>query len=129
LGKDTWNDGNDIAEFNATQISSAQLNGWATNSEMYGPDSSHSTTWYQQRYYPADAITLIVTGAGAAPSSEPTQPAKNGNPKSSSNNHIPVARFLGWGVAVLIIIGMAIAVIRLIMPRRGSHGGNRSAEK
>ncbi len=59
---DVWNDGNDIADFNAAQLSSAQINGWATNSVMNGPDNSHSTTWYLQRPYPADAITLVVTG-------------------------------------------------------------------
>ena len=67
LRRNIWNDGNDLAEFNATQLASAQLNGWTTNGEMYGPDSSHSTTWYQPRYYPADAITLIVTGSSAPP--------------------------------------------------------------
>jgi hypothetical protein len=70
--KNVWNDGNDIAEFNATQLSSAQLNGWAQNGELNGPDSTHSTTWYQQRYYPADAITLVVAENG---SSQPTPSA------------------------------------------------------
>lgn len=65
---DVWDDGNDIADFNAAQISSAQQNGWAMNNAMNGPDSSHSTTWYSQRPYPADAITLVVTGNGTTQS-------------------------------------------------------------
>ena len=73
MGKDIWNDGNDVAEFNSTQLSSAQLNGWAQVGELNGPDNSHSTTWLQQRYYPADAITLVVTGSSS------TQPTSTSN--------------------------------------------------
>lgn len=61
LRRDFWNDGNDIADFNEAQLLSAQLHGWVLNSELNGPDSSHQTYWYQKRYYPADAINIIVT--------------------------------------------------------------------
>ena len=67
---DVWNDGNDIADFNADQLSSAQINGWAMNGTLNGPDSTHSTRWYFPRPLPADAITLVVTGSG---SHQPTQ--------------------------------------------------------
>jgi hypothetical protein len=58
LGYDVWNDGNDIAEFNAAQISSAQLNGYALDEWLYG--GPNGTTVYEPQYVPSDAITLIV---------------------------------------------------------------------
>lgn len=71
---------------------------------------------------PPDGREKPVVQSSNVPPSQPIQ-------KTSSHRHIPLARYLGWGVAVLIIIGMAIAVIRLIMPRRGSQGGSSSSEK
>lgn len=60
-GRDVWNDGNDIAEFNAEQLALAQKNGWTTNNLMYGPNPTHPTQFYQPQYYPADALTVFVT--------------------------------------------------------------------
>jgi hypothetical protein len=61
LGYDVWNDGNDIAELNASQISTAQLNGWAFVNTLNAPDSEHASPYYiTNRPIPADAITLVV---------------------------------------------------------------------
>jgi hypothetical protein len=54
----------------------------------------------------------------------PTSPDK----KTNTSGHIPVARYLSWSVAGLVIIGMALVIFRLIMPRRGNHGGSSSTE-
>jgi len=58
LGDDVWGDGNDIAEFNATQIASAQVNGYALDEWLF-PEVG-GTTQYIAEYIPSDAITLIV---------------------------------------------------------------------
>ena len=63
---DVWNDGNDIADFNAEQLSSAQANGWATNNTLNGANTTHPDRWYLPRPYPADAITLVVAEKGVA---------------------------------------------------------------
>lgn len=55
----------------------------------------------------------------------PQSPAtKNGNHKPSSHSHISLARYIGWSVAVLAIIGMAITVFRLATPHRNKPAGN-----
>jgi serine/threonine protein kinase len=121
LGKDTWNDGNDIAEFSAAQLSSAQLNGWTTNSEMYGPDSSHSTTWYQERYYPADAITVVVTGGGSTAATEPTIPQSASNQTTEDNPQINSVEFKkSAGSYILTINGSGFGTLpRQALPFRG----------
>jgi hypothetical protein len=59
---DIWNDGNDIADFNAAQLSSAQSNGWA----YFNVLNSVSPMKYSQRPIPADAITLVVSPSGSS---------------------------------------------------------------
>jgi hypothetical protein len=56
VGYDVWNDGNDIAEFNATQIAQAQQNGVTVDNWLY-------TNGYWATYVPADAITVIVASS------------------------------------------------------------------
>jgi serine/threonine protein kinase len=121
LGKDTWNDGNDIAEFSAAQLSSAQLNGWTTNSEMYGSDSSHSTTWYQERYYPADAITVVVTGGGSTAATEPTIPQSASNQTTEGNPQINSVEFRkSAGSYILTINGSGFGTLpRQALPFQG----------
>jgi hypothetical protein len=65
LGHDVWGDGNDIAEFNATQIASAQLNGYALDEWLF-PEAD-GTTQYVAEYIPSDAITLNVVAPGPQP--------------------------------------------------------------
>lgn len=62
-GADKWNDGNDIAELTAAQISEAQVNGHTEDNWLIGDG-------YKQEYLPCDAITLVVA---ANSSSQPTQ--------------------------------------------------------
>jgi hypothetical protein len=57
VGHDVWNDGNDIAEFNATQIALAQQNGVTVDNWLY-------TNGYQPTYVPADAIKVVAGGVG-----------------------------------------------------------------
>jgi hypothetical protein len=93
LGYDVWNDGNDIAEFNASQISSAQLNGWAFNNFL-------NSSGYYLRPIPTDAITLIVgipaptVTTGAASSITANSATLNGsvNPNGSAT-----AAVFQWG--------------------------------
>jgi hypothetical protein len=59
---DIWNDGNDLADFNAAQLSSAQSNGWA----YFNVLNSVSPMKYTQRPIPADAITLVVSANGSS---------------------------------------------------------------
>lgn len=121
-GDDIWNDGNDIADFNEVQLSSAQRNGWAMNSDMNGPDSTHPTRWYQPRYYPADAITLTVMQSGVPSTVPPTQPDKGGPSEPPVSGHyVSLARYVVFGVVVLALLGMATIIIRLIMPRRNNQ--------
>lgn len=63
LHSNVWNDGNDIAEFNASQISSAQLKGYAVDRWLFG--GPNGTTHDEQQYTPSDAITLIVEADGS----------------------------------------------------------------
>jgi hypothetical protein len=58
LGNDAWDDGNDIAEFSASQIASAQLNGYAVDEWLF--PGTGGTTHYASEYIPSDGITLIV---------------------------------------------------------------------
>jgi hypothetical protein len=58
LGYDVWDDGNDIAEFNAAQIASAQLHGYALDEWLFR--GTNGTPQYEATYVPSDAITLIV---------------------------------------------------------------------
>lgn len=48
-------------------------------------------------------------------------------PRSDENK--PIEHFVILGIAILVFIALAVAVIRLIMPRRGSQGGNSSTDK
>jgi hypothetical protein len=70
---------------------------------------------------PPDAGEKPVVQLSNVPPSQPIQ-------KSSSHRHVPLTRYLGWSVAGLVIIGMAIIIFRLIMPRRSNHGENNSTE-
>ncbi|MGO9245710.1 MAG: pentapeptide repeat-containing protein [Verrucomicrobiia bacterium] len=63
LDYDVWNDGNDIAEFSAAQISQAQANGWAAD-QWLGPYGSNGAPAYVPFNVPADAITLVVNAPG-----------------------------------------------------------------
>jgi hypothetical protein len=78
---DIWNDGHDLADFNAAQLSSAQSNGWAYVNVL----SSVSPKQYTQRPMPADAITLVVSANG---STQPTQNA--GQTTTSTSSGTPV---------------------------------------
>jgi serine/threonine protein kinase len=109
---DVWNDGNDIADFNAAQLSSAQLNGWTTNSEMNGPDATHSTRWYQQRPYPADAITLVVTGGVSTSATESTTSQSVSTPTIDGNPQITSVEFReNAGSYTLIINGQGFGIM------------------
>jgi hypothetical protein len=69
--------------------------------------------------------STIPSNAGEKPVVQPPNvPPSQPIQKSSSHRHIPLARYLGWCVAGLVIIGMAIIIIRLIMPRRSNHDEN-----
>jgi hypothetical protein len=57
LGHSVWKDGNDIAEFNTAQLSSAQINGWAFDKNL---QPTANGPGYVPRPIPADAITLVV---------------------------------------------------------------------
>ena len=60
LGYDVWGDGNDIAEFNATQIAQAQqVGGTVDNWLVLGPSG---TPTYILAPVPAAAITVVVSG-------------------------------------------------------------------
>jgi hypothetical protein len=58
-GSDKWNDGNDIAELTAAQISEAQVNGHTEDNWLTG-------SGYKQICLPCDAITLAVTANGSS---------------------------------------------------------------
>ena len=61
LGFDRWNDGHDIAELSAAQISEAQLHGYTEVNWLGWADAGHSSTRYVlHQYEPADALTLVV---------------------------------------------------------------------
>jgi hypothetical protein len=55
---DVWNDGNDIAEFNSTQIAQAQQNGVTVDLWLWPPNNPA----YVPTYVPAAAITVVVSG-------------------------------------------------------------------
>lgn len=55
--KDVWNDGNDIAEFTASQIAQAQQFGCTTNKIL-------TRDGYRLIYEPADAVTVSVRPSG-----------------------------------------------------------------
>jgi hypothetical protein len=65
FGYDVWDDGNDIAEFNTSQIASAQLNGYALDEWLF--PGTNGTPHYVSEYIPSDAITLIVGAPGSQP--------------------------------------------------------------
>jgi hypothetical protein len=48
---------------------------------------------------------------------------------SGSLEKRPIARYVILSIAALVFVGLSVAVIRLIMPRRSSQGRNSSAEK
>ena len=117
LGHDVWGDGNDIAALSNSQLSEAQTEGYTSVNWL-------SRAGYKQQYVPVDALTLEVATNTAKVPPPPPKP-----PKPSIGGHpVPLARYLVLGAAGLVFLGMAIAVIRLIIPQRGNRGGSSSTE-
>jgi hypothetical protein len=114
LGHDVWGDGNDIAVLSDAQLTEAQAIG-------YTSDKWLGQSGYSHLYVPVDALTIEVAANTPLPPPRPG-PLVGGH-------HVSLARYLVLSVAGLVFIGMAIIIIRLIIPRHGNHGGSSSTGK
>lgn len=82
------------------------------------------TAFYQTPANEVDLIGVLIfsdrPNAATSSNSQITIPLAP-NSQATSNNPISISRYLGWGIVSLAIIGMAIAIFRLTMPRRGGQ--------
>ena len=123
LGHDVWNDGNDIARVNDAQLAEAQASGYTSINWL-------GTSGYSSQYVPVDALTIEVTANGGEKpviqftNIPPTQSVKN----AKSHRDVPLARYLVWSVAGLVIIGMAMIIFRAITPRHSNDDGSNPTE-
>jgi serine/threonine protein kinase len=119
LGSARWNDGNDIAELSAAQISEAQLKGYTEDNwlAVAGDGSPH----YMHQYTPADALTLIVAGSSSASATGPTTLQSVSTPTVEGNPHINSVEFRGSaGGYTLTINGRGFGILsRQTLPFRG----------
>jgi serine/threonine protein kinase len=112
LGTDRWNDGNDIAELGAAQLSEAQLNGYTEDKWLVGAGDGYSSPHYIHQYVPADALTLIVAESSSTSATEPTTSQSGSTPMAEGNPKINSVEFReNAGSYTLTINGRGFGII------------------
>jgi serine/threonine protein kinase len=121
LGTDRWNDGNDIAELSAAQISEAQLKGYTEDNWLMPAGDKYSSPHYIHQYVPADALTLIVAGSSSTSATGPTTLQSVSTPTVEGNPQINSVEFRGSaGGYTLTINGRGFGILpRQTLPFHG----------